>query len=183
MRVGKGKRGRCPPVLASRVHVRRCASEDKLPGAVRGSGRGGSVVRALVLSPHTRRLSTPPDDEMVKFARAEREIWRGACGLVREWSVAVPQCVSRRNTRTSDAHWKCKIDTFWQENDARGLPKFCVERHTKGRSRSTRTPGHTHHANFSLRTREPRHLIIGRRRETPCAWRENKSAHHRAAAA
>ena len=74
MRVGKGKRGRCPPVLASRVHVRRCASEGKLPGAVRGSGRGGSVVRALVLSPHTRRLSTPPDDEMVKFARAEREI-------------------------------------------------------------------------------------------------------------
>ena len=74
MRVSKGKRGRCPLVLASRVHVRRCASEDQLPGAVRGSGRGGSVVRALVLSPRTRRLSTSPDDAMAGFARAKREI-------------------------------------------------------------------------------------------------------------
>ena len=75
MRVSKGKRGRCPLVLASRVHVRRCASEDKLPGAVWGSGRGGSVVRALVsLHRRTRRLSMPPDDEMAGFARAKREI-------------------------------------------------------------------------------------------------------------
>ena len=88
MRVSKGKRGRCPLVLASRVHVRRCASEDQLPGAVRGSGRGGSVVRALVLSPRTRRLSTPPDDEMAGFARAKREI-----GVVRD-IVTVAWCAS-----------------------------------------------------------------------------------------
>ena len=116
---------------------------------------------------------------MVKLARAEREIWRGACGLVCEWSVAVriPRCVSRRNTRTSDAHWKCKIDTFWQENDARGLPKFCVERHTKGRSRSTRTPGHTHHAKFlapHARTPPSHHRATSR--DAVCVEREQERA-------